>query len=669
MNDAAGMTEHVDFRVEDGIAWLSVSNPPVNALSRPVRVALIAALDRAEADETVKAVVLTGRGHTFPAGADIAEFDAPLGAPWMPAVCARVMDFPKPVIAALHGTVLGGGLELALSAHYRVAHAATRVGLPEVRLGLMPGAGGTQLVPRFLGAAAALDMMLTGGMYPVSRAPAQGLVDARVEGDVHEAAGAFCRRLLDEGRGPRRSADLRKGFSDAAGYQTAVNERRGALARRPEIAPREIVAAVEAALLLPFEAGAAFEQDAFETCVTSDQSRALRGLFFAERRAQRFGLPKGTEIPALDRIAVLGGGPLAAQIVIAALNAGLGVNWGTSDPEARRQGVVHVSDIYRRGVGQGGLTEDQADERLALLRVGESAAMTGGADMILQAARGQGDGTTAPGVVRAVACAGRVEGLGLRFPPPVYGTRLVEVIAGPASLPHELAAALALAKALGKVPVRVASEGESLAGRLMAACQRAADALLDAGQDPYHVDRALADWGWSRPPFRARDMAGFAETAAQPRAEGARNWSVLMADRGRTGRKEGRGFYLWSGNGAGPQEDAAVTGLVDGLRDAAKPLPHDRIRLLVLGAMANEGARMLRSGMAARPSDIDLAAIMALDMPRWRGGPMHLAGVAGMLAVRRALEGFDHPDRAFWTPDGAFAELIKNGRTFDDLNG
>ncbi len=667
MSDPAVVAEQVEHVVQDGIAWLSVANPPVNALSRSTRVALIDALDRAEADPGVRIVVLQGRGHTFPAGADIAEFDAPLEAPWIPELCARVEGFPKPVVASLHGTVLGGGLELALAAHYRIALASTRVGLPEVRLGLIPGAGGTQRVPRMLGAGPALDLMLSGAMMPVDVAPGRALVDALADGDLRAATETYCRTLLDEGKGPRRSSDIRKGFADAATYQKAVAERRAMVAQRPEIAPREIVAAVEAAWLLPFEAGLAFEEDAFATCLKSDQSRALRGAFFAERRAHRFGFPKGTAIPALDRIAVLGGGPLAAQLVITALNAGLGVNWGTRDPDAIRAGVMHVRDVFREGVAKG-LPEAQAEERMALLKVGDSARMTEGADMILHAARGQGDVPAPEGVVRAVVFSGRVQELGLRFAPPVYGTRLVEVIAGPQSTAAQHATALSLARALGKIAIKVRSEGDSLAGHLMAACQRAADALVDAGQTPYRIDQAFRDWGWSRPPFQARDMAGFNETAGQSRAEGARNWSVVLADAGRSGRAAGRGFYLWPGDGQAPREEPAVLAVLDGLRRPAPPMPLDAIRLLVLGAMANEGARMLASGMASRPSDIDIAAVLALDMPRWRGGPMHLASVPGLLAVQRALQRFDHPDRAFWTPEPVFADLIKNGRTFDSLN-
>ncbi|MCR8550290.1 enoyl-CoA hydratase-related protein [Salipiger sp. P9] len=655
----------VEYSLQDGVVWLAVAS----ALTPAVRKEVMTALDRAAEDAGARAVVIQGQGAGFPAGADLAEPGTALPGPTISDLCARIEAFALPVVAALHGLVPGGGLEIALAAHYRVAHGAARLGFPEVKLGLIPGAGGTQRVPRMIGAGAALDMMLGGAMIPVGRPPARGLVDVVVEGDLRAGTEAFVAALLAEGKGPRRSSEMRQGFADAVGYQQEVARRRSSLAQQPELAPREIVAAVEAAMLLPFEAGLAFESDAYETCLGSDQSRALRGVFLAERRAPRFGVPATVPLPDLKRVTVLGGGPLAAQIVFAALNAGLGVNWGTRDPVRLRSGVPQVRDAFRQRVARGGLTEAQVQERMALLRVGDSAEMTGESDMILHAARGQGNVPAPHDVVRAVAFPGRVEALGLRFAQPVYSARLIEVISGPSVTPEQLAAALALARALGKVAVRVRSTGKSLGGRLMVACQRAADALVDAGQDPYEIDRAFRDWGWSRPPFQSRDQIGLNDFAEQPRAEGAQNWSALLVEQGRTGRAAGKGVYDWSSDPGHPGEDAALRALVEGVRAPAAPMPHDLIRKLVLGAMANEGLRMLSSGMAVRSSDIDLVSVLALDLPRWRGGPMHLAGVMGLLSVRRALEGFDHPDRAFWTPEPQFAEQIKNGGGFDDLTG
>ncbi|MBN9890083.1 enoyl-CoA hydratase-related protein [Salipiger abyssi] len=657
----------VEYSYRDGIVWLGVSEPPANALTRAAREALLAALERALAEPEAQAVVLHGRGKSFPVALDADDLLSLHEVPSLAELCARIETAPIPVVAAMHGAVLGGGLELALAAHYRIAHASARIGLPAVQLGLLPAAGGTQRLPRMLGAGAALDIMLSGASFAVDRAPARGLVDAVAESDLLGATTVFVRKLLTDGRGPRRSSEMRQGFADAMAYQQEVARRREAVAARPELAPREIVAAVEAAMLLPFEAGLAFEADAFDACRTSEQSKALRGAQTAERRALRFGLPAGTELPDLRRVAVLGGGGLAAQIVFAALNAGLSVNWGTRDPARLRIGVPQVNEMFRQSVARGAISDEMAQERMARLRVGDSADMTADSDMILHAARGQADVPAPDHIVRASVFTDRVERLGLRFALPVHGMRLVEVIAGPSVGPEQLAAALSLARALGKLPVKVVSSGDSLASRLMGACQRAADALVDLGQDPYEIDRALRDWGWQRPPFQLRDQIGLDKLAQRERAEGAHNWSALLLGQGRGGRAQGKGVYEWSEGGAQP--DPGLSALLEAERPPAKPMPPDLIRKLIFGAMANEGARMLASGMAARPSDIDIVAVMALDLPRWRGGPMHLAGVMGLLSMRRAMEALDHPDRAFWRPQPVFADLIKNGRSFDDLNG
>ncbi|MCA0845674.1 enoyl-CoA hydratase-related protein [Salipiger thiooxidans] len=654
----------VDYRFGDGIAWLAVANPPVNTLSRRVREGLGAALDRAEAEPGLRAVVLMGAGATFSAGADLAELGKPSAGPAVVDLCARLEGFLVPVVAAIHGTALGSGLELALAAHYRIALSSARLGFPEVRLGLIPAAGGTQRLARMIGAKGALDMLLGGGMFAASRAPARGLLDAVAEGDLRAATEGFVRQLLETGQGPRRGSEMRQGFAEPAAYQKEVARRREAAARQPEIAPRELVAAVEAAMLLPFEAGLAFEADVQETCLASDQSRALRAAFVSEGMAGRLGLPGGAARPALHRLAVLGGGGLAAQLVFTALNAGLELRWGASDPEAFLTGVPQLRDAFAEAVKRGALTEEQAQDRMAGLKVGDSASMAADADMVVLAAQGLGEVPVPEGTVRAIACAGEVEALGLRF----SASRLVEVVAGPGVSASELAAAQALVRSLGKIAVRVTSRGETMAARLVAACQRAADALVDAGQNPYDIDRAFRDWGWTRPPFEARDRMGLSELATQPRADGARNWSALLLGAGRGGRAAGRGMYDWTADPSVPREDSALKTLLDAERPSAAAMPPDLIRKRVLGAMANEGARMLASGMALRPSDIDVVALHALEMPRWRGGPMHLAGVMKLLALRRAMEGFDHPDRAFWAPEPIFAELAKNGRSFDDLN-
>lgn len=656
------MAEGIHYSVIDGIAILSVDHPPVNALSHPVRVGLMVALDRAEADPQVRAIVLMGTGTTFPAGADLTEYESGLKAPFLRDVCARFEASDTLVIAALHGTVYGGGLELALAAHYRIGLEGARASLPEVRMGLTPSAGATQRLPRLIGTAQALDLMMSGGSLGLEpgRGDLPGLVDEVCTGDLRAAALGYARRLLEAGAMPRRTCLLRDGIADYAAHTQAIAARRAKLADASGAAA-QVVHLVEAAALLPFDTGIAMEEDAFADCLKSDAAQALRHAFTAERLARRFALPKGHVLPQIDRIAVLGQGPLAMQIAVSALNAGIGVNWGAREPDRLREGVEQLRDIFASGVKGGGLSPDQSQARLKLLHWGESAEMIGGTDMVLHAARGQGDVPAPAGTIRAVAMSQPVDQLGLRFAPPVFSTRLVEVVQGPEGTPEQLGYGLVLAERMHKVAVQVRSTGDSIAGRLAAAMHRAADALLDLGADPYEVDDAIEAWGWGKPPFRMRDMKGLEELAKAPRAEGTTNWSELMAEIDREGWVAGAGFYDWTDDG--PQRSAAVRRVLNGQR-RARTIDPDEIALLLVGAMANEGARMLSEGMVLKASDVDAVAILALDFPRVKGGPMMAAGQWGMLKVMKRLERLDHADRAFWTPDRLWGELVKYGRSF-----
>ncbi|KUF10287.1 enoyl-CoA hydratase/isomerase family protein [Pseudoponticoccus marisrubri] len=652
------VSERVGYEVAAGVAYLSIANPPVNALSRDIREDLMEALDRAEEEDGVEAIVLIGSGGTFPAGADLNEYDDGLQEPFLRDLCERVAYCETPVVAALSGTVFGGGLELALAAHYRLALQGTRLSLPEIRMGLTPSAGATQRLPRLVGAELALDMMLSGRILTVDRAPGQQLVDAVCSGDLRMAAAQFCARLAGEDPATRRLSERRDGLEDAVAFQAAVAAHRARLDGDPEDAAHRIVHLVEAAALLPFEAGLAMEEDAFEATLASDAARALRHAFVAEHVARR-GFAAPVAPVRMERVAVLGAGPLALQIAVSALNAGLCVDWGMRDTAHRHEGEAQLRDLLAAG-----RDADARAEALDRLRIGDSAAMTDRADIILHAARGQGDVPAPEGVVRAVAMAGRVDRVGLRFAPPVFATRLVEIIEGPDCAPGDLAAALALADRLHKVPVHVRSTGESLAGRLAAAMQRAADGLVDLGADPYAIDAALEDWGLARPPFKARDMAGLETLAHAERGAGATNWSAEIAGLGRTGWVAGLGFYDWEQRVACPS--AAVTRHLDTARAPVK-WPAEDLRRLVIGAMANEGTRLLAEGMARRASDLDVVSLLALDLPRPRGGVMKAVSLWGVFGVMKTLERLGHPDADFWQPQPAWAELVKYGQSFDDL--
>lgn len=662
------MTDLVGYETVDGTAIISVSHPPVNALAQQVRAALISVFAQADSAADVQEIVLLGEGATFPAGGELAELDSPaaLAEPHLRDLCSLVENSEKPVVAALHGTVFGGGMELALAAHYRLAQRGTRLGLPELKLGLVPGGGATQRLPRLVGAPLAFKMLLDCAVFVVDRAPGQSLVDGLCDGDLKQAALQFCQKLRKEAAGPRRLSDLRSGFDDMPTYQGAVSDRRAAVKAGDEAAGR-IIDLVEAAPLLPFEIGLNMEEEAHETSLSSDAAKALRHSFLAEHRARRSPAPvpnQDATAPEIKVVAVLGAGPLAMQITVTALNAGLGVHWGAHEQGPLQEGCKQIREIFENGIKKGGLTREVADQRLARLKTGESAEMVEGADMILHAARGQGNVPAPRHMVRAVAMAAPVDTLGLRFAPPVFATKLLEIVQGPNCTPHQLAAAQALAKVLGKVPVVVRSTGESIAGRISAALQRAADGMIDLGANPYDIDAATLAWGWSKPPFQTRDTLGLEALATAPRGEGAQNWSAQLVELGRKGWVSGAGFYDW-GDGGAVKSDA-VPRLLNGTR-APKDWAQEDLQHLLLAALANEGTRLLIEGMANRAADIDLVSLLALDFPKEHGGIMKSASQIGLFKLFKLLERVRHPDRAFWQPTALWPDLVKNGRSFDDV--
>ncbi|SDI46278.1 enoyl-CoA hydratase/isomerase family protein [Alloyangia pacifica] len=650
----AQTTGAVDVRIGEGIAWLVMTGEADNRLTPAMRSGLLAALTRVEADPEIACIILTGGKAGFSGGDDPAELDAAHGDPGPAELCRRIELCRKPVIAALHGRALGIGAELALAAHYRLAARGTLFGLPNVALGLPPAAGATQRLPRLLGAGPALEMMLSGEAIRLDETAPAGLLDRLAEGPLDEEARAFCAELRAEGLGPRPAAQRREGFADPIGYQQAVAGHRAEVTASANPARREIVAAVEAAQLLPFAGGLDFEADAYESCRESEAGTALRAMAAAERIAAAEMTPAGA---APRRICVLGDGPLAVPMLLALLPIAAEVDWGCGAPEALHAGVISLRDRLDESRRVGVLSAEEAEERLSRLRVGPAAEMARAAELILVAGPGQSEVAAPPGVSRLPVYPGRVAEVGLRFAPSPVTARLVEVVVGPRARDGQLADAEALAAQMGCLALRVRSGGESLGGRIFDACCRAADALVDMGQSPFDIDAACRDWGWRRGPFLRRDQMGLARLGAQARAEGAANWATELVRAGRSGREAGRGFYDWPDSGL-PVASSEVEALLAARRPAAPALPAAELRGLLVGAMANEGARMLGTGMLRRASDLDLVALQVLELPRWRGGPMHAALRMGARGLREALARVTHPDRAFWQPHPLWDDLV-----------
>ncbi|MEQ9695511.1 enoyl-CoA hydratase-related protein [Shimia sp. SDUM112013] len=691
------MDQAVLYRVESDVAVLTIQNPPVNAISHSVRKTLDAALARALSDETVKAVVLIGAGRSFPSGSDIREFHKTGQSPTLPEVCARVENAPVPIIAAVHGAALGGGLELALAAHYRIALETSRCGFPEVTLGILPGAGGTQRAPRLVGAKAALDLMLSGRPVPVTAPHVAAFWDVIVAEHLLDEALTFARKLVVMGEGARPTRDRREGFADVSAYQDAVTSEEQKTSRQSENAPQQIVRCVEAALLLPFEQGMAFERTAFLDCLETSQSKALRHVFLSERQAGKFSELAEAEAVDLRCVGVVGATGLAASVAVVCVQEGWEVVVATRSEREADYARKEITRLLNSAATRGLMKLADVAPALARLKVRPDLVALADADLVLdctnQDAATKRDvfaqldaivkersvlvdaGPTPSLEVLALATDAPEDVLGLHLYPPLRGCAVAEVIVSDRTSAGAVVAVHGFLRKLGKIPVR-ARNGQ-IGPRMLAALRRAADYMVEAGATPYLVDGALRGTWMRFGPYQMRDVEGL----EHPReAEGGALRSAHRPDlvarmlaAGHTGARAGKGFYVYSGTPAQARQDPEVIALIRDMRNergiTARRFTEDQIRYRCLAALANEGARLLREGIAQRPSDIDLVMIHAYGFQRWQGGPMQAADQAGLLHMKRELARFASEEPDFWTPDPIFDELSKNGRSFDSLNG
>lgn len=692
------MSQVVRQERDGAVSLITIDASPVNALGAAVRAGLAEALQRALDDPGVGAIVLRSVGNTFSAGADIREFGKPVteGVPILPELCNRIEASSKPVIAAVQGAALGGGMELALAAHVRLAAPAARFGLPEVNLGLLPGAGGTQRTPRLIGAAASLRMMLTG--KPVSAAEAQsvGLVDAVVDEGLWVAATALAAEMASEAAPPRRTRDRREGMRDAATYQREVAEARARVDDRLP-APGRIVDCVEAAQLLSFDQGLAFERAAFEDLAAGPESAGLRRAFLAERRLAAF--PEAGANPRnVGTIGVIGLGRRGALIADAALNAGLRVIAVARDSGALVAGLGRVAELQEAAIASGASTESARDAAWERLTPGADLSALGAADLVIEALpedevlKAEVLTALAPllpeggVVVTAVStldpavlgevCGRPVDVVGLHLGLP-SGSRLAEIAVSPATAPEAVATAAALLRRLGRLAVRVRAAEGLVGARLMAALRTACDMIVEAGATPAAVDGAFREFGFIKGPYEVADLVGLDQDwsarqrlAELGRAPPAGELLDLLVGAGRLGQETGQGYYL-HGEG-GLREDPEMLALLAELRAAKGIVPRrvggEEIRLRGLTAMANEAARVLGEGVALRASDIDAAMVAGYGFPRWRGGPLSWATERGLLLLRADLRRYEPEAPAFWAVAPLIDRLIRDSSSFDDLD-
>ena len=658
----------VRYEVDGGVAVLTLANPPVNALGAALRAALDAALARAEADESVRAIVLAAEGKVFVGGADISEFGKPPQAPSLPDVLERLDAGGKPVVAAIGGAALGGGLELAMACHGRIAGPTAKLGLPEIKLGIIPGAGGTQRLPRLIGPDTAFTMMLTGEPVSAETAARLGIVDAVVLGDLVPAARTRALELADSGALPRvRDRSDRLTPEARQAFEAKAAE---AVKRDPEATNVHALARAVRAGLDPdaFDAAVAVERAEFHTLVEDPRSKALRYAFFAEREAARVpGLSKDTPRRSIQTAAVIGAGTMGGGIAMCFANAGIPVTVIETEAGALERGLDRVKGLYAGSAKRGSITEAQRDERIGRITGAIGLENAGEADIVIEAAFedmavkreifSKLDGIAKEGAILAsntsyldvdaiAAVTGRPQDvLGLHFFSPANVMRLVEVVRAGKTAPDVLATALDLAKRLNKLPVTVGVCFGFVGNRILERRSRAAERLLLEGALPHAVDAAVTGFGFRMGPFAMSDLAGL-DIGWRSRKDfgGRAPVADALAEMGRFGQKTGRGFFVYSDGARTGTRDPEVDALIEKTAAehgiARRTFSPDEIVARLMYPMVNEGARILEEGIAARPGDIDTIWINGYNWPAWRGGPMHWADTVGLKHVAEALTRF-----------------------------
>jgi 3-hydroxyacyl-CoA dehydrogenase len=692
-------------RRDNDILVITLDHPPVNALSADVRHDLAAAIQAAQSDRQVRAILLVGAGKNFIAGADIREFGKPPKPPALPDVCNQIEASDKPVVAVLHGAALGGGLEVALAAHYRVAQPGAKLGLPEVNLGLLPGAGGTQRTPRLIGARAALDLMLSGKHLSAEAALKAGLVDALGDGDDALAAGlAYTRRLLAEGAGPRRSRDATDALADkaAALAEAAAAGEQVAKTLRGLYSPAKIVDAVRAAIEQPFDEGLRTERALFLQCLDSPQRAGLVHAFFAERETAKIPELKAARPRRLEKIGVVGGGTMGAGIAVSVLDAGLPVVMVEQDDAALERGRARVAQVYDLLQKKGRITADERDARMARFTGATTYDALDDADLIIEAVFedmdvklavfAQLDRVAKPGAVLATntsyldvnriasATRGPADVLGLHFFSPANIMKLLEIVVGEHTSAETVATGFELARRLRKTPVRAGVCDGFIGNRILAVHRQAADMMMEDGASPYDIDAAVREFGYPMGPYQMADLAGGDIGWATRKRRAATRDPALryvqipdrLCERGWFGQKTGRGFYLYPDGARVGTPDPEVLAIIDEERRRAdvtpRPFTHEDIQRRYLAAMINEAANVLHQGIALRPSDVDVVFLSGYGFPRYRGGPLHYADSVGLDRVLADIRSYAEQDPAFWKPSPLLVQLAESGRNFASLN-
>lgn len=690
------MSDPIAYERDGDVAVLTINNPPVNALSQAVRQGLMARMDQAEGDAGVKAVVIVGEGRAFIAGADITEFGKPPMEPSLPDVIDRIEASPLIVVAAMHGVSLGGGLEVALGCHYRIAVPSARIGLPEVHLGLIPGAGGTQRLPRVAGVQAAIDMATTGRHVKADEAHKMGAIDVIQDGDPKTIGIAYAQQLLADGAARRPVSEMPspEGIDWDAAYDAVLARGRG------QIAPAKAVRALQASVEKPFADGLLAERDIFIELMNTDQRKGMIHAFFSERAVSNLPELKGVTPREIANVGVIGGGTMGAGIATAALLSGLRVTMLEMTAEAGEAARGRIGGNLAGALKRGKISQVQHDAIMdKALQVSTDYAALSDVDLVIEAVFEDMavkkqvftklDEVCKPGAILAsntsyldvneiAACTKRPEDvIGLHFFSPAHVMKLLEVVVPDKTAIDVVATGFALGKRLNKISVRAGVCDGFIGNRILSTYRQAADQMVMQGASPYDIDAALEAFGFAMGPFAVADLAGLDigwAVRKRKRAEGTMPEGATYADKmceaGNFGQKTGKGYYDYAAGAKARVPNADVMPLIEEDRAGTpqRSFTADDILRYYMAAMVNESAKVVGEGIARRPLDVDMTLLFGYGFPRYNGGPLKWADIVGLDDLLGDIKSYAETNPDFWAPAPLLEQLVAEGKTFDSLN-
>ena len=699
------MSDAANYSQQGAVGVIAFNNPPVNGLGHAVREAVAGHLAAALEDPGISAIVVHGADRMFSAGADIREFGTELAfaPPLLTEVITAFEDADKPVIAAIHGVAAGGGLELALGCHYRIAATDARVGLPEVTLGIIPGAGGTQRLPRLVGVAVALDFIVQGKLNPAPKAHEVGLIDELFDGDVAAAGVAYAERLLAESAPVRRTREQNERVEAARGDAGIFDESRKLATKKARgmEAPLAAIESIENATNLPFDEGIAREREIFDRCVASDQSKAMRHAFFAERAAGKIpDVPEDTPTREIAQAAVIGCGTMGTGIAMCFANAGIPVKVLEVEQEALDAGLERIEGTYESSVAKGRISKDDRDQLLSIIGGTLDFSDLADADLVVEAVfenmdlkkeiLGKLDEVCEPEAILAsntstldlneIAASTSRPGqvIGMHFFSPAHIMRLLEMVRGDETSAETIATTMALSKRLKKTGVLVGVCHGFVGNRMLLAYVREAHFLVEEGALPQQVDEVICEFGFPMGPFTMLDMAGLdvgyrirqEEAATRPPDQRYSDIEDKIVEMDRLGQKTGAGWYRYEPGDRTPQPDPEIEALIAKTSEKKgierREISDDEILERCMYPLVNEGAKLLEEGIAIRSSDIDIVWLYGYGFPRFRGGPMFWADHVGTKTIRDRLREFEAEHGDLMKPAALLDQLADEGKGFGD---